>query len=403
MKVLIVNSDSPKNRGDRAILAGLVEVVRTCWPGADVKALSQFDTRDAQWFGIGFLPQSPYSLNPIHYLRLLREARQADVVLWGGGELLKDYTNRLGLVYWALKATGLRFANRQLFGAYQGIGPTEARSSRRMVVYSVDRTRNFLVRDPESAKKLRNWGARVPITASFDPAIVAPIEPWSDELASRAQSALGVQSNFLDDVVGISVRRWFHYRRGGWLPFRHRKKTDETPAFLQYRQHVVELVDRITEDSDSNVMFIPMHMASSEGDDLFARDILSRMRHPERARVLDDDTLSPAELTAVIRRCRYFVSSRLHSAILAASAGVPAMVLYYVPKGRLFFDQLNLPELALPIEVMLKKSAVDEVWPLVTRMREDRDGLVATIGARVDHMTKQIVADAESVWPLIRD
>ena len=262
-----------------------------CWPGAHVKALSQFDTRDAQWFGIGFLPQSPYSLNPIDYLRLLREARQADVVLWGGGELLKDDTTRLGLVYWALKATGLRFANRQLFGAYQGIGPTEARSSRRMVVYSVDRTQDFLVRDAESAKKLRDWGARVPITASFDPAIVAPIEPWSDELASRAQSALGVRSNFLDDVVGISVRRWFHYRRGGWLPFRLRKKTDETPAFLQYRQHVVELVDRITEDFDSNVMFIPMHMASSEGDDLFARDILSRMRHPERARVLDDDTL----------------------------------------------------------------------------------------------------------------
>ena len=397
MRVLIVNSDLPRNRGDRAILAGLIEVVRTRWPGADVTALSQFDARDSRWFGTGFLPQSPYSTNPDPVSSPAPGSPTIGCRPVGGGELLKDYTNRLGLLYWALKATGLRLVNRQLFGAYQGIGPTGARSSRRMIVYSGTPPRLSRA-GRRMAEKLRAWGVRVAVTPSFDPAVLAPIEPWSDGLAERVQTALGAQADFLDDVVGISVRRWFHYRRGGWLPFSFRRSSEDTHDFRLYRQHVVELVDRITKDSDSNVMFIPMHMASTEGDDTFARDIVLRMRRPERARVLDNDSLSPAELTAVIWRCRYFVASRLHSAILATSAGVPAMALYYVPKGRLFFEQLDLPELALPIEVMLKKSAVDEVWPLVTRLREDRDALVATIAERIDYMAKQVLADAEAAW-----
>ncbi len=59
MRVLIHNSDSPHNRGDRAILAGNVELARHRWPDAEVVALSQYPERDASWFGIRFLPVSP--------------------------------------------------------------------------------------------------------------------------------------------------------------------------------------------------------------------------------------------------------------------------------------------------------------------------------------------------------
>jgi polysaccharide pyruvyl transferase WcaK-like protein len=399
MRVLILNSDSPKNRGDRAILAGLIEVVRRRWPDADIHALSQFDERDERWFGIRFLPQSPYSIRPVDYLRLLRHARTADVVLWGGGEILKDYTNRLGLVYWALKITGISLVNRRLFGAFQGIGPTAAPSSRRIIAYTINRTRGFVVRDDESAEKLRSWGARVPVTPSYDPAILAPVAEWTEELAQRVQSSLQVEQRFLDSAVGMGVRRWFHYRKGGWLPFALRGESPDTIEFTTYRDHLVELVDRITAESDANIVFFPMHMAASEGDDALAHDIISRMREPQRARVLDDDDFSPAELSAVIRRCEYFVASRLHSAILAACARVPALVLYYVDKGRLFYEQLGLPELSRPIERMLDADAVDEVMTLAARLTTDRERVIATVDRRVGEMADRLVADTRSGWP----
>lgn len=400
MRVLILNSDSPKNRGDRAILAGLIEVVRRRWPGADIHSLSQFDKRDAEWFGITFLPQSPYSINPVDYLRLLRHARRADVVLWGGGEILKDYTNRLGLLYWALKITGISLVNRRVYGAFQGIGPTSASSSKRIIAYTVNRCRGFVVRDGESAEKLRNWGVRVPVTASYDPAVMAPVAEWTDELESRITTALGVEKGFLDHVIGIGVRRWFHYSRGGWLPFNMRRSQGDSAEYLQYRDNLVTLIDRLMAESDANVVFFPMHMAESEGDDALGHDIIARLREPERARVLDDDRFSPAELTAAIQRSELFIASRLHSAILATCARIPTLVLYYVDKGRLFFEQLGLQELSRPIEVMLDADGVDQVMSIVERLLSDAPQIVETMSDRVAVMTDAIMSDAATGWAL---
>lgn len=401
MRVLILNSDSPKNRGDRAILAGLIEVVRRRWPHAEIHALSQFDQRDTDWFGIRFLPQSPYSVNPLNYIRLLYHARRADVVLWGGGEILKDYTNRLGLIYWALKVTGLSWVNRNLFGAFQGIGPTTAASSRRAIAYTVNRTAGFVVRDEESMSKLRDWGVSVPVIASFDPAVLAPVAEMTPGLRRRVSDSLGVDEDWIRNVAGIGARRWFHYRKGGWLPFAIRGAQLESAEFQSYRANIARLADRIVEEDDANVLFVPMHMAAAEGDDSFAHDVISLMRHSARARVLDADDFSPSELSAIIGECKFFVASRLHSAILAAAARVPAVVLYYVDKGRLFYEQMGLVHLSRPIEVLLASDGVEEVGALVVQAREDRAAVVATLDARISEMAGRLFADAEAGWKMI--
>ena len=106
MRVLILNSDSPKNRGDRAILAGNIELVRQVYPQAEIWSLSQYDERDAKWFGINFHKFSPYSVSPKDFLDLLAAAKKADLILWGGGEILKIFPMHRGLV--AVQKPGAR-------------------------------------------------------------------------------------------------------------------------------------------------------------------------------------------------------------------------------------------------------------------------------------------------------
>ncbi|WP_353809249.1 polysaccharide pyruvyl transferase family protein [Agromyces sp. SYSU T00194] len=402
MRVLIINSDSPRNRGDRAILAGLIETVRGRWPDASIWSLSQYAERDEEWFGIRFLPVSPYSVNPLDLLRLLRFARRFDVVLWGGGEILKDYTNQAGLVYWAMKMLFVSWVNPRLYGAYQGIGPTRAATSKRLIRFAADRTRGFLVRDAESRQKLVDWGVRAPVVESYDPAVAAPVAEWNDALAARVATALDVEPGFLGDMLGVGVRRWFHYKQGAVLPFALRRRSaveSEGPEFARYRDALVELIDREMERRGGTVLFFPMHMSASEGDDALAHDIISRLRSPERARVLDADVLSPAEFTALVGRCRAFLASRLHSAILAAVAGVPATVLYYVDKGRLFFEQLGLQELSRPIDILLEDGAVDEVEGLIERLYVDREAITGRLRERLGEMTDRVSADFAAVVP----
>ena len=199
MRVLILNSDSPKNRGDRAILAGNIELVRASFPNAKIFSLSQFPQRDAEWFGIEFLPFSPYSVSPADYLKLLAAARNADLVLWGGGEILKDYTNRLSLFYWAIKLTAVSLVNRNLVGAFQGIGPTSASLSKKTIAFTINRCRAFIVRDEESKAKLEAWGVRRPVVASFDPAVYEVSKPLDAAALSKLADAQNCEPEFFDN------------------------------------------------------------------------------------------------------------------------------------------------------------------------------------------------------------
>lgn len=379
MKVLILNSDSPNNRGDRAILQGLVELIRDIEPAAKITSLSQFAVRDQNWFGINFLPFSPYSTSPGDYLKLLSAARKADVVLWGGGELLKDYTNKLSLFYWALKLWGVKIANPKVIGAFQGIGPTKAKISKWAIKTAVNQCKVFLVRDHESKEKLVAWGTKSQVVASFDPAVCTSFEGKGG------------------DSVGIGLRRWFHYRPSGWLPAKYRfwqKATSEISANEQaYINEMVDYVNWLIDEQGLRIKFIPMHMSKSEDDAGFAQQIQSRLNNPGAAEVFGSDDLSPTELLEQIGSCRFFIASRLHSAILATLARVPSICLYYVDKGRLFFEQAGQSRFARPIEMMTTAGSNTELRKLTEQLMAESEAVRREQTAALEQMKDQLRSD----------
>lgn len=397
MRVLILNSDSPKNRGDRAILAGNIALVRQVYPAAQIWSLSQFDERDAQWFGINFHKMSPYSVKPADFLALLGHAKKADLILWGGGEILKDYTNKLSLFYWAIKLWAISKVNPNIVGAFQGIGPTSAQLSKRVIGFAVSRCRAFLVRDNESKAKLESWGVQIPVISSFDPAVfeVAPVA--SQQTIDKFVAAQSVSPDFLDNFAGFGLRRWFHYSHSGWLPAKMRFWQSKTPASTPeldlYLTNLAKLADAVVEEQNVNLVFFPMHVGSGENDHEFADQVVARMTHASRTTVIRNDDISPADYLALVGKAKFFVASRLHSAILATVANVPALCLYYVDKGRLFFEQMGMQRYSRDIRVMLQPGIVAELTQLISQLVSESDAVKQAQAQALTNMRNKIADD----------
>lgn len=402
-RILLINSDLAKNRGDRAIAEGIIELINEQFPGAAITGLSEHAKRDREWFGIEFLNQDSQSLNPFNLVRLLRAARRADLVLWGGGEILKDYTNKLALWYWVVKIALLSMANGQIYGAFQGIGPTKAEISRRLIAFIVRCTRRFIVRDQESKDKLIAWGVPTDkVVASSDPAVLpSPLKP-SKELVARLDELSDVDEAFLQNFICIGPRSWFHYKLGGLLPFRYKKALlkfigrelgGDSPQYLMYIKQLVATIDDLLVRHDTSILLVPMHMSE---DSEFCSYLRNNSTHPDRVRVLESDEYSPAEIRSIMSHALAMVGFRLHSNIIATSSAVPSLNIYYVDKGRVYFDQIGQSHYALPIERVLDKTFVSDVNVLVNDLFEQHATVKTDIQKHVAEL-RQSIKDAFKV------
>lgn len=357
MKILLINSDVAKNRGDRAIAEGLLELIRACYPDATITGLSEEFRRDENWYGIRFLKSDVYTLNPLHWIQLLWEAFRSDKVFWGGGEYLKDYTNKASLWYWFVKTALLKLVNPNIYGTFQGIGPTEAKSSRWLIVKIVNMTKKFIVRDQESYEKLLDWGAaKDKISFASDPAIF--LESPESHGDGIDWNAIGISLSDLSDFVAIAPRNWFHYNKGGFIPHRFKLESTATETPIEnkvYIRALVAMIDYLAEQGHK-IVLSPMHMSE---DVLFCKHLQS-LCQTDKITVLDQDTLNPKQFRYVLSKAKVMIGFRLHSNIIATSNYTPSLNYYYVDKGRAYFDQIKQGHNCFPIEALLEESFLEE-------------------------------------------
>ena len=404
--ILLINSDLAKNRGDRAIAEGNIALIKQQFKDARITGISQFPVRDKAWYGIDFLDMNFQSLSSLQLLRLCLAARRHNIVLWGGGEILKDYTNKSALWYWVIKMTLVSFFNPNLYGAFQGIGPTSATSSKRLIRFVVNRTKVFIVRDKESYDKLVKWGVRTDkLRFASDPAVLPLPSKINPTLKKKLRDDFQIDQEFLDDFVCIGPRDWFHYKPSGILPFKYKerlyslvgKRLDTaSPRHERYIEQLQKVISTLTKKHRVHVLLVPMHM--EERDSEMCELLKQNASDPDLVRIIDKDTLSPAELRSVIARAKVMVGFRLHSNIIGVSAGVPSINIYYVDKGRVFFDQIGQGRFAMPIERVLEKDFDKRFVRLFDELVKSRQAVKQSIDSATKRLRESVVTTFQEVF-----
>ncbi|MGB0618616.1 MAG: polysaccharide pyruvyl transferase family protein [Myxococcota bacterium] len=301
-----------QNVGDDAILAAMVEHLRTLPIEIEITAVTREPERMAERLGIPaieFLGLAPR-------LRTYLEVARNDVVIVGGGALIAEYTKGWrGLVTghpgypMTMVATAKLLGKRAMvYGA--GVERIESRAARFFVKHVFDRADVITLRDEDSKQRLTHelGLSRAPIHATADPVLGLSL-PTESKMDSF------VASRGLDDPSRPLVVINFAYGID--------KRNDLLDFVARCAEHVIARWG-------ARVLFVPMNLYATT-DRRGMELVLDRMEDTTHASILDLP-YAHEEVLAIARRADLVISSRMHLLILSALVGTPIVGLSRVPK-----------------------------------------------------------------------
>ena len=293
------------NAGDEAVLAAMLAHLRLLDSLSSFTATSGDPAGTRKMHGIGAIGRQ----NP---RELLKAIRRCDVFLSGGGSLVQDVTSVRNAVYYTtLLRTAKTFGKPTMVYA-QGVGPLKTPTARKVARRAFQGAKVVTVRDPDSAKLLREIGVTRAVEITADPV-------W--DLASAPDAPT---------------------QSGEWIA-----------ALRAWPGHgedaVKRLVMAIKAEADAQGKTLRFLAMQTGVDDVLLRSLVSEEE------ILDTRDLHPRDIIARMAGAERVLAMRLHALIFAASVGVPVVAFDYDPKVKALANIIGAPLVASPSDSDLKE------------------------------------------------
>lgn len=428
MKILILHGYSDSNKGDLAIVVGMVHGIRSVRPEALLTLQSVYSESDPDFgFHHRFVKKlgvcveqmsipSPYVDNASHsslrnlialvnllrsgfgelcvrYLpiigslfprqrRAIASIEAADVILLKGGQYI--YNDQRGirafLYLWRILhpiAVAVQLKRRVVMLG-QSVGPLVDTRGRQMVRHALSMCSRLIVREQKSKALLCDLGLESLVRVAPDFAfLIVPARP----------------SRFASLLEQFALRQWLGVTVVNW-------SFPDSPTPLakreEYLDALFESVRRVSEESGLGVALFPQVTVKHHGEsDL---DLLYRLAERlDKAGVpyfLVEVDLAPEELSYLYGLCRVLLGTRLHSCILAACAGCPIVAIRYQGfKTEGVMAELGLEERVFDISDMNS----DLIVSAIRESLEQRDEISMSIQLRVQGFQEELKAQLKEI------
>ena len=417
--ILVTNAYSARNRGDAAIIIGMVESLRrsSLFRDAEIRVSSGDHPADSERLPVPVVPSFhslknrisnnsganslyfllvllPFSLlwavawrfgrfdlpTPGGLRELMRTYARADVVVAAGGGYLYTTSAIHGNVVLLINVYSFFFAvllGKPVFLYSQSIGPFAGSWQSWFVRLALSKVRLVEVREEFSGQLLDGWRMPTPVQLTIDAAFLLKPRPPAEDLEFAGLRA--------EPTVGMTVRRWFRDRE----------------QQVRYEKTIAAFVDWLIEERRAEVVLLPQ-VTYSEGlddDRETARNMVRWVNQKDHVRVVEDE-LSAGEIKWLCGRVDFFVGTRMHSNIFALSSGVPTLAIAYQPKTQGIMSELGLDDCVLPIEGLALEELQTVFDAMVGRKSEIRNRLGSTIPSLEVKALEagQLIADNFAQW-----
>lgn len=296
------------NSGDEALLFAILSTLRKSMPDINVTVLSKTPEETSRVYGVN-------SIYRYNIFKIIKEMKNAKMLLFGGGSLLQDVTSSKSLMYYlSIIRLAQKFKLKTMLYA-NGIGPITKKRNRYFTSKILNKTDVITLRDDKSDEELKRLKVTKPhITITADPAftINTDISMSGKYFTTRAEVPDGTK------LCIVSIRSW---------------KT----LSANFEKDLARLCDYMVTKHNIHPLFVPMQYP----DDLaISENIISNMK--SEAYIIKRE-LSVAEMFSVLSEATLLIGMRLHSLIYATTLEIPAMALVYDPKISAFMESLNQP------------------------------------------------------------
>ncbi|OGY26348.1 MAG: hypothetical protein A2Z42_03410 [Candidatus Woykebacteria bacterium RBG_19FT_COMBO_43_10] len=359
-KILITNNYSSANRGDAAILDGLVSIISNSVPRAEIVVLSssplvlqkyhRYKTFESL-INSGKVKRHNFHLYLFRMIYLVlwgffyrifkiqlpkvSKSKQIDlyknsdlVISVGGGYINDNY--RPGVITRLFEFYFAKLLSRKVILWSHSIGPFNHSAYKFLARFFLSRVDLIATRDNRSIQELKQLDIQGPyILQTFDSAFALSNKINSDDKLQK----------FVPNrqFISISVRFW---------PFYENKEY----VYRNYIKQMVHFCDWLIGEGFM-LVFVSTTPKERHIDDVrVAEEIKAGIINKNKALIIREVGYNNRDLIDFYRRAYINIGTRMHSTILAALAGTPSLAIAYEFKSQELFSMLGIKEFVVEQE-----------------------------------------------------
>lgn len=343
INIVLTNAWSYYNKGDAAIVVGMIKNLDKSYPNADFSLLA-FDPGSFELSKkngeisqkVSILPEIsctetikrllsidqagiitlfillllPIIVNVFQIFdsslkNSIRSLKRADMIISCGGNQLHSnlgfsFLRNLFPLIW-----GKFICKKPVMIFSQSIGPINGYLNRQILKFLLERVDYITLRENYSERYLRdilrlqNQNIRVTADATF----MLDLNPQKLQFKKRTQK------------IGITVRQWFFF---------------QSNYYNHYIKVVANFIDYLNEVYDIDVILFSFSSVSGLEDDFTAcKDVYNLVQDKKRLKLIQLGNLPLKETTLELLKTDFLIGTRMHSVIFASILGIPSVAISY--------------------------------------------------------------------------
>lgn len=305
----------------------------------------------------------------------LKELASYDIAISKGGHIVfavPGIKGLLGLFLNLFPIMLLQALRVPVFVVGQSVGPLESHWSRRLVHFTFSRCAGVWVRDKRSQLLLSQIGVKSSVCPDTAFYLKAERPPHREEA-----------------YVVVTTRQWY-------FPYSH--VNDRAELYGRYLTAISSGIEYWVERG-YNVVLVAHTVGPTESEDdrISVQHVSERLGETAKRKLkIVTQDLSPLELMNLYGGAYAMIGTRFHSVIMALTSGVPAVAIsYHGPKASILAD-MGYPELVVPIN-SISGERIREVCNLLYC---DREAIAADLRRKVIQLRQNLIAMAREMLEL---